>query len=111
MPLLKPSETFVGDVQPAYRAYLADPFNERLANAAASAIDHHLDQAFEYHTKTDRSRLFGDGSRSAFRAAVFSRCPALEAMWKLSSGAHRPHWPVFAEALKIAVDFWRHWPD
>jgi hypothetical protein len=111
MPLLKPSETFVRDVQPACRDYLADPFNGRFANAAASAIDRHLDQVFEYHKKTDKSRLFGDGSHRAFRAALFSRCPALKAMWKLSSGAHRPHWPAFAEALKIAIDFWRHWPD
>jgi hypothetical protein len=111
MTLVKPSENFARSVQPASRDYLADPLNERLAIAAAGAIDRHLDRTFEYYKNMDQSRLSRDGSRKAFRAALFSRCPALRAMWKLSSGAHRSRGPAFAETLKIAIDFWRHWQD
>jgi hypothetical protein len=139
--LLKPSEVFRHEIEPAFADYLADVLNERLAKYLARAIDHHLDWTYEYHLKGNRSRLLGANGLKKFRRAVFGRCPELEIMWDISDAAHhrfltRPSNPPrtvatstdaftaqanglwvkhynrpFLPAATTAVEFWRRWPD
>lgn len=139
MTLKKPSECFRDDVEPNYLAFLEDPTAEWLANNAADAIARQIEWAHQYYIETDSSRLPGSGSLKAFRDHLsLNECPDLQLMWDL--GAARKHRILtrnitdrivtsatsaysigeghfivdgqsFDEALKRAVDFWRHWLD
>ncbi|MFZ1883261.1 MAG: hypothetical protein WAU53_06570 [Rhodoplanes sp.] len=138
--LLKPSEVFQVEVEPAFTEYLADLLNERRAKYVARAIDHHLDWTYEYYERVDKSRLLNTGSLRTFRFELFSRCPELQIMWDISDAAHhrfltRPGiarvvttasdafavqtdelWingydRPFLPAATLAVRFWRSWPD
>jgi hypothetical protein len=87
--LLKPSERFRSEVDPAFKEYLSDSLSERRANNIARALDHHLDWTYEYYARGDRSRLPGDGSLATFRQNAFASCPVvLQMMHDLSDASH-----------------------
>jgi hypothetical protein len=140
MPLVKPSENFRGEVEPAAIEYFAQPSSVRHANMAARAVDHHLDWTFEYYKRTDEIRLSGRTTHGAFREEMFRRCGALKIMWELSDAAHHrfleprrtprlvssstdayvdvgtdlwvpDHNVLFWPTLVAAVEFWRAWRD
>ena len=52
--LIKPSDQFRREIEPALDDYLKDVGSERLANNLARAIDHQVDWTFEYYKKVDR---------------------------------------------------------
>jgi hypothetical protein len=86
--LLKPSERFRSEVDPAFKEYLSDSLSERRANNIARALDHHLDWTYEYYAQGDRSRLLGGGSLATFRQKAFALCPVLQMMHDLSDASH-----------------------
>ena len=86
--LLKPSERFRSEVDPAFKEYLSESLSERRANNIARALDHHLDWTYEYYARGDRSRLPGDCSLATFRQEAFASCPALQMMHDLSDASH-----------------------
>jgi hypothetical protein len=86
--LIKPSERFLGEVEPALDEYLRDPLSERLANNLARAIDHQVDWTFEYYGQHDPSRLGGASNVKTFRLQLIGRCPELRMMNDLSDAAH-----------------------
>jgi hypothetical protein len=86
--LVKPSENFQNEIEPAFAEYRADAVSERQAKNLARAIDHHLVWTYEYHSNGDRSRLLGANGLKKFRRAVFGHCPELEIMWDISDAAH-----------------------
>jgi hypothetical protein len=55
--LLKPSEMFRAEIEPAFAEYRADRLSERRAKYVARAIDHHLDWTHAYYKSVDRSRV------------------------------------------------------
>jgi hypothetical protein len=138
--LLKPSEIFASNIQPAFRHYAAAPNDERLANILAAAIDNHAEWSFQYYSQNDPSRLSGATTPIKFRQKVFSACPSLRMMWDLNdANKHRfltrPGVPrtvtsstaayslrdnelwvngydePFLLAVKDAAEFWEKWPD
>ena len=139
--LIKPSERFLGEVEPALSEYIKDPLSERRANILATAVDHHLDWTFEYYRTVDPSRLGGAVNIKSFRQQLFSQCSQLRMMNDLSAAAHHrfltwtndpprtvdistaaykvdegalcvPNFETrFLPAATQAVDFWRVWKD
>ena len=139
--LIKPSENFREEIEPALAVYLNDPLSKRLANNLARAVDHHLTWTFEYYKDVDPSRLSGSSNEKEFRRQLISQCPELRIMNDLSDAAHhrflrRPNDPPratvastaaysteagelyvtdhkapFFRAAVKAVDFWRGWED
>jgi hypothetical protein len=139
--LLKPSERFRSEVDPAFKEYLSESLSERRANNIARALDHHLDWTYEYYARGDRSRLPGDCSLATFRQEAFASCPALKMMHDLSDASHHrfltrqskpPRTVVvssaayavqdcdlwvsgyerpFRPAASDAVEFWKRWRD
>ena len=59
MTLIKPSENFPEEIEPALAEYLKDPRCKRLANNLARAVDHHLTWTYEYYTEVNPTRLSG----------------------------------------------------
>lgn len=137
--LLKPSEVFKKEIEPAFEEYLAEQLNERRARYVARAVDNQLDWTYEYYDRVDRSRLFNVSNLKLFRSELFSRCPELRIMWDISDSAHHRFltrkiervvatasdaFDVRADKLWVqgcnvpflptaaaAVRFWRLWPD
>ena len=93
--LIKPSEQFQQEIQPALDDYLKDPLSERLAKNLARAIDHQVDWTFEYYQKNDRSRLNGARDVKSFRRQLVTQCSELQIMNDLSDAAHHRFltWP------------------
>lgn len=138
--LLKPSDVFAREIEPAFDEYKAEPLSERRAKNVARAIDHHLDWTYEYYAHVDRGRLLGAAQLKEFRQAIFLRCPELRIMFDISDAAHhrfltRKNIPRIVEtataafveqdsqlwvqnygrpflpAVAAAVAFWKRWPD
>jgi hypothetical protein len=86
--LLKPSEVFKKEIEPAFEEYPAEQLNERRAKYVARAVDHHLDWTYEYYDRVDKSRLLNTSSLKLFRSEPFSQCPELRIMWGISDSAH-----------------------
>lgn len=87
--LTKPSERFCSEIKPAFEDYRSAPFNERLANNLAAAIDHHLDWTYEfYYRGGSGSRLLGADDLPSFRREIFRQCPQLQMMHDLSDARH-----------------------
>ena len=136
--LLKPSELFRTEIEPALAEYRADHLSERRAKYVARAIDHHLDWTHAYYKSVDRSRA--PHKLWDFRLEVFERCPELQIMNDLSNAAHHRLLRVreklprlvatasdaftvctdelwiegygpFLPAANAAVEFWRKWRD
>ena len=93
--LIKPSEQFQQEIEPALDDYLKDPLSERLAKNLARAIDHQVDWTFEYYQKNDRSRLNGARDVKSFRRQLVTQSSELQIMNDLSDAAHRRFltWP------------------
>lgn len=139
--VVRPSERFAAEIQPALSEYEAQPANERLAVNLARAVDHHLEWTFKYYCEGDRTRLSGAHSLAAFRQQMLGLCPELRMMWDISDAAHHRFLTVPATPPRIvksatasfstrgaelwvqnygrpfrasahkAVEFWRHWRD
>ena len=86
--LIKPSEQFRREIQPALDDYLRDPHSERLANNLARATDHQVDWTFEYYKQNDPSRLNGASDVKSFRQQLLGQCPELQMMNDLSDASH-----------------------
>src|SRR5262245_30172571 len=86
--LIKPSEQFQQEIQPALDDYLEDPLSERVAKNLARAIDHQVDWTFEYYQKNDRSRLNGARDVKSFRRQLVTQCSELQIMNDLPDAAH-----------------------
>jgi hypothetical protein len=86
--LIKPSERFRQEIQPALDDYLKELGSERLANNLARAIDHQVDWTFEYYEQTDPRRLNGAKDEKSFRRQLLGQCPELAIMNDLSDAAH-----------------------
>ena len=86
--LIKPSDQFRREIEPALDDYLKDVGSERLANNLARAIDHQVDWTFEYYKKVDPCRLNGAKEPKSFRRQLLPQCPELAIMNDLSDAAH-----------------------
>ena len=93
--LIKPSEQFQQEIQPALDDYLKNPRSERLAKNLARAIDHQVDWTFEYYQQNDPSRLNGARDVKSFRRQLVTQCSELQIMNDLSDAAHHRFltWP------------------
>jgi hypothetical protein len=87
--LIKPSERFHQEIEPALDEYRKDPLSERLANGLARAVDHRSDRTFAYYKQVDPSRLNGARDEKASRRELFKRCSELQMMNELSGAARR----------------------
>jgi uncharacterized protein YndB with AHSA1/START domain len=86
--LIKPSERFQQEIQPALDDYLKNPLSERLAKNLARAVDHQVDWTFEYYKQNDPSRLNGASDVKSFRRQLVTQCSELQIMNDLSDAAH-----------------------
>jgi hypothetical protein len=139
--LIKPSENFCEEIEPALAEYLKDPRCKRLANNLARAVDHHLTWTYEYYTEVNPTRLAGSSNEKEFRRQLISQCPELRMMNDLSDAAHHrfltrrsdppritsastaaysveagelyvtDYKAPFGPAALKSVDFWRRWKD
>jgi hypothetical protein len=102
--LIKPSEQFQRQIQPALDDYLRDPGSERLANNLARAVDHQVDWTFEYYKQNNPSRLNGASDVRSFRRQLLKQCPELQMMNDLSDAAHHRFltWP--SDPPRITVE-------
>ena len=53
MTLLKTSEQFASEIEPAFAECSADPFSVRRANNLARALEHHVDWTYEDYSRED----------------------------------------------------------
>jgi hypothetical protein len=104
MNLVKPSERFQQEIEPALDDYIRDPLSERLANNLARAIDHQTDWTFEYYKAVDPSRLGGSPDAKSFRQNLISQCQELQIMNDLSDAAHHRFLTGKNDPPRVAVD-------
>ncbi len=124
-------------MEPAFSDCCASPLDERLAKIAARAVTDQVEWTFKYYEKVAPSRLNG-ADFAQFRRLVFGQCPELGIMRDIADAARhrflqRPNAVIetstdayivrddqlwvkvyerpFLDALSVAVDFWRGWPD
>src|SRR5262249_5047989 len=109
--LIKPSEQFHQEIQPALDDYLKNPLSERLAKNLARAIDHQVDWTFEYYQQNDRSRLNGARDVKSFRRQLVTQCSELPLQSPTGGGSVQlyisTYGPFLPAATKAVAGNWQ----